>query len=174
MRASVEAFEREFGRYQGLGGETLGQVDEAQVHVRLTSTSNSIAMLVWHVAGNLESRFTDFLTTDGEKPWRDREGEFAVRSETLEEVVARWDLGWKVLGHALAELQDRDLERPVTIRGVDFTVLGALNRALAHIAYHVGQMAFLSKALLGDEWRYLTIPPGGTEAYNRNPFRERG
>ena len=130
-------------------------------------------MIVWHLSGNFESRFTDFLTTDGEKLWREREDEFSVRTVSGEEVIARWDEGWGVLVKTLAELADEDLLRVVLVRGVEFTVVQALERSLGHTAYHVGQIAFLGKMMAGEGWDYLSIAPGGTAAYNSNPTREK-
>lgn len=174
MRDIIASLEAEYGRYRRLGSETLSQLDDAQLCHGPSPESNSVATLVWHVTGNLESRFTDFLTTDGEKSWRDREDEFAVRRATSREVIARWDRGWTVLSAALAALVDADLTRTVTIRGVELTVSQALHRSLAHTAYHVGQMTFLGKILRRSDWTWLSIAPGGTAAYNRDPTRETG
>jgi len=174
MRTIIQSIEAEYGRYRRLGSDTLSQLDGDQLVHRASEESNSVATLVWHVAGNLESRFTDFLTTDGEKPWRDREDEFAIRTATPAEVAGKWERGWTVVTATLGELADADLDRTVTIRGVELTVAQALHRSLAHTAYHVGQMTFLGKALRGPDWTWLSIAPGGTAAYNRNPTREKG
>lgn len=173
-RFVVGAIEAEYRRYRSLGEGVLDQLDDARLVARPSRESLSVAMIVWHIAGNLESRFTDFLTTDGEKPWRDREDEFAVRQATAEEVRARWDQGWSVLFDALAELHDVALNRTVTIRGVEHTVCEALMRSVAHTSHHVGQMTYVGKMLLGPDWQYLSIPPGGTADYNRNPVYEKG
>jgi hypothetical protein len=170
----IAAIENEYVRYRSMGEGVLDQVDAGQLVARPSQESLSLAMIVWHVAGNLESRFTDFLTTDGEKPWRDREDEFALRDETPAEVRAKWDRGWGVLTATLAALDDSSLETKVTIRGIWLTVLEALLRSLAHVSYHVGQMTYVGKMLRGPEWRYLSIPPGGTAAYNANPTKEKG
>ena len=174
MRDIVASIEQEFRRYESLALRTLDQVEAGQLGARPGESSNSIATLVWHISGNLESRFTDFLTTDGEKPWRKREDELAEREATPEEVREKWGRGWKVLLDALAELDDGDLSRTVTIRGVEHTVAEALHRSLAHTAYHVGQIAYQAKVLRGGDWTYLSIPPGKTAEYNRNPTREKG
>ena len=128
---------------------------------------------MWHIAGNLASRFTDFLTSDGEKPWRDRESEFARRTVTRDELGAKWEAGWSALLGALAGLDDAHLPATVTIRGVGLSVLEALHRSLSHTAYHVGQIVFLAKALRGGDWKWLTIPPGGSADYNTNPAHEK-
>lgn len=174
MRAVVSSIEQEYRRYRKLGSGTLDQLDEDGLRTRVSEESSSVATLVWHVSGNLESRFTDFLTSDGEKPWRDREDEFAARDVSAQEVAEKWARGWDVLESTLAELTDDDLARTITIRGVEHTVTEALHRSLAHTAYHVGQMTFLGKMLRGADWTYLSIAPGGTAAYNRNPTREKG
>jgi hypothetical protein len=125
------------------------------------------------LAGNLRSRFTDFLTADGEKPWRQREAEFTRRDASRTEVLAEWHAGWQSLLATLAALSDADLERTVHIRGQALTVVQALHRSLAHTSYHVGQIVYLAKVLRGDTWQSLSIPPGQSEAYNQHPTRER-
>jgi hypothetical protein len=121
----------------------------------------------------LESRFTDFLTSDGEKPWRGREEEFAERRVTRDEMLAKWEGGWSVLLDTLAALTDKDLSREVTIRQVPLKVHEALHRSLAHAASHVGQMVLIGKTLKGGGWHYLSIPPGQSDAYNQNPTLEK-
>lgn len=173
VRDIVGAIEGEYRRYKRLGEGVLSQLDASQLRHQPTFESNSVATIVWHIAGNLESRFTDFLTTDGEKDWRRREEEFAVRDATPEEIRERWEQGFTVLFDTLSELADTDLARSTTIRGVDHTVVEALGRSLAHTSYHVGQMTYVGKMLAGADWEYLTIPPGGTAAYNRDPKHEK-
>jgi len=172
VRALIASIESEYRRYQRTGDGVLSQLDPDQLRAQPSVESNSVATLVWHIAGNLESRFTDFLTTDGEKPWRDRDDEFSVREASPDEVRAKWERGWAILLTALAELDDDSLLRPVTIRGVGVTVAEALHRSLAHTASHVGQMAYVGKLLRGPDWEYLTIPPGGSTAYNRSRTME--
>lgn len=174
MRDIVASIEGEYRRYRSLGARTMDQLDADELVARPTEESNSVATIVWHIAGNLESRFTDFLTADGEKPWREREDEFAVREASPDEIRAKWDRGWNVLLDTLAELDDGDLARTITIRDVEHTVAEALERSLAHTAYHIGQITFLGKMARGDDWTYLSIAPGGTAAYNRDPTREKG
>lgn len=174
MRDVVSSIEGEYRRYRSLGERTMEQLQEEQLTVRPSEESNSIATLVWHLSGNLESRFTDFLTTDGEKPWRKRDDEFAVRHASRDELDAKWRRGWDVVMGTLADLDDEDLSRTVTIRGVEHSVAEALHRSLAHTAYHVGQMTYQGKVLAGGEWSWLSIAPGGTAAYNENPLREKG
>lgn len=173
MRDVVAAIEGEYRRYRGLGLGAMEQLNGGQLCTRVSAESLSIATIVWHIAGNLTSRFTDFLTTDGEKEWRERDDEFSVRTVTAEEVLARWNEGWAVLEGALAGLTDDDLQTTVHIRGVPLTVAEALQRSVAHTAYHVGQITFTAKMLAGEGWSYLTIPPGGTAAYNADPTLEK-
>ena len=159
MRALVTSIEGEYRRYKTLGENAVTQLPEAQL-AETAGSSNSIATIVWHLAGNLTSRFTDFLTSDGEKPWRDRDSEFLARQVKRAELQAKWEDGWRVLFAALSALTDADLAKTVTIRGQPHTVAEALHRSLAHTSYHVGQIVFVAKALRGADWRYLTIPPG--------------
>ncbi|MDX1492923.1 MAG: DUF1572 family protein [Longimicrobiales bacterium] len=173
QRAIVSSIAGEYRRYRSLGERTMDQLSDAQLQARPSGESNSIATLVWHLSGNLASRFTDFLTTDGEKPWREREDEFAVREATREELDAKWREGWNVVMAALAGLDDEDLSRTVTIRGVEHSVAEALHRSLAHTAYHVGQMTYQGKVLAGGDWNWLSIAPGATAEYNENPDREK-
>ena len=171
-RTVVALIEAEYQRYRILGERVFRQLDAEQL-VAGSEHAISIATIVWHVAGNLESRFTDFLTTDGEKPWRDRESEFEARNVSPAEVARKWDRGWGVLFDTLAELTDDDLTSGVTIRRVPHRVDEALFRSLAHAAYHVGQIVYLAKSFRGDDWEYLSIPPGQSEAYNANPMLEK-
>ena len=171
-RTLLPLIEAEFARYQLLGERALRQVRPEELHAR-TEQGNSVAVIVWHVAGNLESKFTELLTTDGEKPWRNRDSEFEPRDASPAEVAEKWERGGQVLLAALAELTDDDLAAPITIRGVPFRVDEALLRSLAHLAYHVGQIVLLAKSFRGDDWEYLSIPPGQSEAYNANPVLEK-
>ena len=174
MRDVIETIESEYKRYKRLGEGALAQVTEEQLRTRPSDVSSSIATIVWHISGNLESRFTDFLTSDGEKEWRDREDEFTDRGCSAQEAVEKWERGWSVVFGTLASLDDSHLGTAVTIRGVAFTVAGALHRSLAHTSYHVGQMVYLGKMFAGEGWDYLSIPPGGTASYNANPMYEKG
>lgn len=171
-RTLLPLIEAEFLRYKLLGERALRQVRPEELHAR-NDEGNSVAIIVWHVAGNLESKFTDLLTTDGEKPWRNRDSEFEARDVSPAEVTGKWERGWRVLLGALAELTDDDLAAPITIRGVPFRVDEALLRSLAHLAYHVGQIVLLARSFRGDDWEYLSIPPGQSEAYNANPVLEK-
>src|SRR5271170_3022776 len=146
--------------YKTLGDRAMAQVPDDGLTVTLDAESNSIAIIVKHLAGNMRSRFTDFLTRDGEKPDRNRDAEFEAPPETREEILALWEAGWKIVFNALAPLKEVDLARSVNIRGEPHSVMQAVNRQIAHYAYHVGQMVFLAKHLASDRWRTLSVPRG--------------
>lgn len=134
-------------------------------------SANSAAVIVQHLAGNFASRFTDFLTSDGEKPWREREAEFQKLSGSRQEVMAAYENAWGVLHHSVAGLAPQDLQATVHIRGKPWLVDEALLRSVAHFAGHVGQVILIGKLFRGADWEYLSIPPGGTQAYNQRPDR---
>jgi Protein of unknown function (DUF1572) len=167
---------RTYRNYRRLGEGALAQVSDGDLNTRLENDSNSIAVIVKHLSGNLRSRFTDFLTTDGEKPDRNRDGEFEIESEcSRDEVLAWWNAGWKVGLAALDSLTTADLDRIVYMRGEAFHVIEALDRLAAHTAYHVGQIVFLAKYFAGPNWKSLSIPKGqsalarGTFKHDSNP-----
>jgi len=169
----IRDFIDEYRRYRQMGERALSQIpDEALNHVTAPD-GNSAAMIVRHVSGNFKSRFTDFLTTDGEKPWRDREQEFAEQHFTRAEMNALWADGWRVVEDTLAALTEQDFARTVTIRGEPWSVHAALTRSLAHVAYHVGQLVLLARQEAGGPWQWITIPKGASAAYNAAPTMER-
>ena len=172
LTSIVQSITGEYVRYKALAEGALQQLSDAELVAPSPGRGNSIATICWHLSGNLRSRFTDFLASDGEKPWRTREEEFAVRSVTQAELLAHWERGWSTLFETLAGLDDAHLSRTVTIRGQGLTVDQALMRSLAHASYHVGQVVFAARALRGDGWRFLSIPPGQTDAYNAAPTSE--
>ena len=167
IRDHVAPLERELRRYKALAESAMAQVDESVLNRPTPGFDNSIAVLVWHISGNLKSRFTDFLTTDGEKPWRHRDEEFVSRSVGRPELLEKWEEGWAVLLSTLGALTDDDLSRIVTIRQEKMPAQQALYRVLGHVSYHVGQMVYIAKAARGDAWSFLTIPPGKSEEANR-------
>ncbi len=173
MRLVISSIEAEYLRYKAMAEGTFAQLNDEELSRRAGGTSNSIATLVWHMSGNLASRFTDFLTTDGEKPWRMRDEEFNERPVTKEEVLAKWNAGWTVLFDTLGTLTDAHLSKTVVVRRQELSVIDALHRSLAHIVSHVGQIVFWGKVLKGDTWTYLSIPPGQSAAYNLNPTHEK-
>jgi hypothetical protein len=169
MSSVIESITAEFRRYKALGDSALAQLADNQLSLAGPNGGNSAVVLVWHIGGNLASRFTDFRSSDGEKPWRDRDDEFVGRTVTRDELLDKWNGGWRALFEALAGLGDAPLQDTVTIRGQAFEIHDALHRSLAHIAYHVGQLVYLAKSIRGDAWSCLSIPIGGSAAYNRNP-----
>ena len=167
--AVIESIRGEYARYKKLAESAMAQVEEAQLSAAPSAEGNSIAMVCWHVSGNLKSRFTDFLTSDGEKPWRNRDEEFDTRTVSRADLLAKWDDGWKALFSALDGVSDDVLGREVTIRGQSVSVLEALHRSLAHTTYHVGQIVYLAKEGAGARWASLSIPKGQSAAFNQNP-----
>jgi uncharacterized damage-inducible protein DinB len=163
----------EFLRYKLLAEQAIEQVRDDELSRQGEGEPGSITTICWHVGGNLRSRFTDFLTSDGEKPWRNRDAEFDARTATRAELLAQWQAGWDALLNALNELTDNMLDRDVTIRGQSLKVHEALHRSLAHTSYHVGQVVHIAKTFRGSEWKSLSIPRGQSAAYNQNPDKER-
>jgi hypothetical protein len=169
----ITSIDAEYRRYKAMAEAAIEQVPDELLSAPGPSNGNSLAIICWHVSGNLKSRFSDFLNSDGEKPWRQREEEFAAREVSRAELVAKWSEGWTVLLDTLATLTDDDLSRTVKIRGQALAVHEALHRSLAHASYHVGQIVYVAHAFRGDDWRYLSIPPGTSAAYNANPTMEK-
>ena len=161
----VATLTAEFRKVKGLADAAIAQLDDVQLHVRIDAEANSVAMLMQHLAGNMQSRWTDFLTSDGEKPWRRRDAEFEPPAVDRTGLVATWEAGWATLFAALDGLSDADLDRRVAIRGESTTVLAAIARQLAHYAGHAHQMVLLGKHLRGADWRVLSIPRGQSQAY---------
>jgi hypothetical protein len=159
MKDHLASIESEFRRYKALAEGAMAQADDADLSRVTPGFDNSIAILVWHISGNLKSRFTEFLTSDGEKPWRGRDEEFVARTVTRAELAGKWDEGWSVLLRTLGELNDEDLTRTVTIRQEPLAVGQALHRSLAHVAYHVGQIVYIAKSARADAWKFMSILP---------------
>ncbi|TNE50508.1 MAG: DUF1572 domain-containing protein [Bacteroidetes bacterium] len=159
-----------FRYYRDLGEKALAQVTDEQISWEPGPGSNSISLLVRHLSGNMRSRFTDFLTSDGEKSWRNRDAEFEEVYADKAALLADWESGWDCLFAAIDPLQASDLERIVYIRNQGHTVLEALNRQLAHYAYHIGQLVYLCRLLAGEGWASLSIPKGQSDAFNREKF----
>jgi hypothetical protein len=161
-----EAF-RSFRGYKRMADGALAQLNDQDFFYLPDPESNSVAMVVKHIAGNLRSRWTDFLTTDGEKPDRNRDQEFILTpADTREELMRRWDQTWETVFATVKSLKPEDVSRTVTIRGDAHTVLQALNRSLTHIAYHVGQILYVGKHRRGADWTTLSIPKGKSAEFN--------
>lgn len=166
MRDVVASIESEYQRYKTMADKAMAQLGDADLLAATGEESNSIAVIVKHVGGNLASRFTDFLTTDGEKPWRARDEEFETAGATRADLLGGWERGWDVLFRTLASLTDADLTRQVTVRGEAMPVHAALHRSLAHTASHVGQIVYIAKAIRGAAWQTLSIPRGKSAEFN--------
>ena len=162
----------EYKRYKALAEAAIGQVSDEELARLGPGGGNSIDILVRHLAGNLKSRFTDFRTSDGEKPWRHRDDEFETASLTRPELMTEWDAAWETVIAEVSQLTDADLNGTVTVRRQPLRIDEALHRSLAHTAYHVGQIVYLAKEMRGDAWRTLSIPKGQSEEYNRSATRE--
>jgi uncharacterized damage-inducible protein DinB len=161
---------RELRRLKQLSDDALEQLDDSEFFEAPAGSGNSAAVLLKHVAGNLLSRWRDFLTTDGEKPDRDRDSEFVISEpDTREDLRRRWEKGWERLFDALAPLAQDDLERIVHIRKEPHTVLQAINRQITHYAYHTGQIVYVARLHAGDRWRSLSVERGGSKAFNESP-----
>ncbi|HYY58870.1 MAG TPA: DUF1572 family protein [Pyrinomonadaceae bacterium] len=156
-----------FRDYKRLAEKAFAQVNEAEFFITLDEEANSIGIIIKHMAGNMISRWTDFLTTDGEKPDRNRDMEFALAKDaTRDELVSYWERGWTQVFESIEQLQPEDLSRRVQIRGKTHTVVEAINRQLTHYAYHVGQIVFLAKHLRSSEWQSLSIPRNRSAEFN--------
>jgi hypothetical protein len=156
-----------FRGYKKLAEKAIEQTSDEEFFLSLDEEANSIAVIIKHISGNMLSRWTDFLTTDGEKPDRNRDLEFVVSAETSrDDLLAQWEKGWSCLFGALEGLQPEDMERKVLIRGVEHTVVEAINRQLTHYAYHVGQIVFLAKHFKSADWKSLSIPRNKSADFN--------
>ncbi|MDR1990508.1 MAG: DUF1572 domain-containing protein [Acidobacteriaceae bacterium] len=169
----VKDFIDEYERYRLIGERALAQVSGDGLNRVVAPDGNSVAMLVRHISGNFTSRFTNFLTSDGEKPWRNRDDEFAEGTYSRAEVDETWTAGWRVLNAELRNLTEDDLARTVTIRGQALTVHAALSRSLAHVAMHVGQIVLLARILATKDWQWISIPKGQSQQYNQKPTLEK-
>ena len=150
-----------FRKHKELAEKAFRQVGDEGFFKKPGEHSNSIAVIIKHVAGNLASRWTDFLTTDGDKPWRDRDAEFVIGpDDSRRSLLAAWEGGWTALFQTLGNLQETDLPKKVTIRGEQHSVFQAIHRSLTHTSYHVGQIVYLSRLVTKEGWEWLTIPPG--------------
>ena len=156
-----------FAYYKKLAERAMDQLTDEQLFLTLDGEANSIAIIVKHMAGNMRSRWTDFLTTDGEKPDRYRDSEFEAPPATRAELLALWETGWNCLFSALDPLTDADLTRTITIRGEKHSVMQAVNRQLAHYPHHIGQIVLLAKHFCGDRWQSLSIPRRGSGQFNQ-------
>jgi hypothetical protein len=170
----LSAISNAFEANKRLADRAVEQVPDERLHIALDANTNSIAVIMKHVAGNLRSRWTDFLTADGEKDWRNRDDEFIDSFRSRQEVLEVWDAGWKCLMTTLGALTAADLAKTVTIRGEPHSVPLALERSLGHTCYHVGQIVQIARIHAAGNWNTLTIPRGGSEQFNKAHWDERG
>jgi hypothetical protein len=170
----LSAIQNAFEANRRMADRAVEQVPDDKLHIALDANTNSIAVIMKHVAGNLLSRWTDFLTTDGEKPWRNRDDEFVDSFGSRAELLDFWERGWDCLLWTLRSLKPEDLEKTVTIRGEPHSVPLALERSLGHTCYHVGQIVQVARIQAGDKWNTLTIPRGGSEQFNKAKWGQTG
>jgi hypothetical protein len=170
LSAIINAFEAN----KRLADRAIAQVPDDKLHLALDANTNSMAVIMKHVAGNLASRWTDFLATDGEKPWRHRDDEFVDSFRSRAEVLEAWERGWACLLATLKGLKPDDLARTVTIRGEPHSVPLALERSLGHTCYHIGQIVQVARIHAGEKWNTLTIPRGASEQFNRAQWGQTG
>lgn len=166
----LQSARRQFDYYKLLGEKTMERLTEEQLLFAVNEESNSIATIVKHLHGNMKSRWTDFLTSDGEKPDRNRDQEFESAVLSKQQVIELWQQGWKFLSDALSSLNNNELDKIVYIRHQGHTVMEAINRQLAHYPYHVGQIVFIGKLLLNTDWQSLSIPKGSSQQFNAEKF----
>ena len=150
-----------------MGDKTFAQLTEKDFFFQPSAESNSIAIIIRHMYGNVMSRFTNFLTEDGEKEWRKRDEEFEVMKTTKQDLIADWNIGWGKLFETLESLTEDDLSKTIFIRSEPIVAFDALLRQLAHYPYHIGQIVYIGKMILNNDWHSLSIPKGGTAAYNQ-------
>lgn len=162
----LQSVRKQFQYYKVLGERTFDQLRDADLFWQYNEESNSIAITVNHLHGNMLSRWTDFLTTDGEKDWRDREAEFHSSIQSRAILIDRWEEGWSCLFTALDTLNQESIELPVYIRNQQHTIYEAINRQMMHYAYHVGQIVYIGRMIRGSEWQSLSIPKGQSAAFN--------
>ena len=170
MNNYLDSTKKLFAYYKKLGDDAMAQIDDEKLFFQVNEDANSIAIIVQHLAGNMLSRWTDFLTTDGEKEWRNRDAEFEKNITNKQDLLAYWNSGWQCLFKSLEPLTSSDLDKIIYIRNEGHTVLEAINRQLAHYPYHVGQLVFLAKLLAADKWKSLSIPKNKSQEYNQEKF----
>ncbi len=170
MNSYLISILKQFEYYKSLGDKTFNQLTFAELQSKPNSYSNSITIITKHIVGNMLSRWTNFLTEDGEKEWRHRDLEFEDSFNSKEELLATWNTGWSCLFDALEPLTEKDLERIIYIRNQGHTVTEAINRQLAHYAYHIGQIVYLGTLIKNEDWQSLSIAKGASSSYNEDKF----
>ncbi|WP_340203479.1 DUF1572 family protein [Ascidiimonas sp. W6] len=166
----LESVQKQFAYYKLLGDKTFNQLTDDQLFWQYNPESNSIAIIVKHLWGNMLSRWTEFLTTDGEKEWRDRDAEFEADIKNREELLSKWEEGWSGLFKALESVDETNFDTVIYIRNMGHTIMEAINRQLAHYAYHIGQLVYVGRMVAGTSWKSLSIPKGDSVTYNALKF----
>ena len=161
---------RDFQYYKTLGEKTFSQLEEKDCFWQFDSESNSIAVIVNHLYGNMKSRWTDFLSSDGEKQWRKRDLEFKNQLKTKAEVLNRWEQGWDCVFKSLDSINEDNFNTKIYIRSQEHSVIQAINRQLTHYAYHVGQVVYIGRLIKGSKWKYLSIPKDKSDDFNQEKF----
>ena len=172
MTSYLSSALKQFEYYKSLGDKTIEQLSFEELKKEFAQDSNSITIIVKHLVGNMLSRWTNFLTEDGEKEWRHRDAEFEDTYKTKAEMIAAWEKGWKCLFDAITPLKKEDLERIIYIRNEGHTVVEAINRQLTHYAYHIGQIVFLGTLIKNNDWKSLSVAKNQSEAYNLKKFKQ--
>ncbi len=168
----LEGVRKQFAYYKMLGDKTFAQVSDEALFAQANEASNSIAIIVKHMWGNMLSRWTDFLSSDGEKEWRNRDGEFLADIQNRAELIEKWEAGWACLFKALDAVNETNFHQTVYIRNQGHSIMEAVNRQLAHYAYHVGQIVYVGRMDRGAEWQSLSIPKGASKAFNTEKFAQ--
>jgi Protein of unknown function (DUF1572) len=163
----IKSWTKVFRSQKQLAQRAIDQLSDAQLFEAALPDANSVAVIMRHMAGNMRSRWTDFLNADGEKPDRNRESEFAITPEPRESLMANWEDGWSCVFAAIHALTPEDVERTVLIRNEPHSVPDAVNRQVSHYGYHVGQIMLIARSIVGDDWQWLTIAPGKSDAFNK-------
>ena len=170
MDSYLDSVKKQFEYYKILGEKTIEQIPNEKLFWQLNEESNSIAMIVKHLNGNMLSRWTNFLTADGEKDWRKRDEEFDNDINSKKELLNKWNEGWECLFNTINSLTEKDLEKEIYIRNMGHSVTEAINRQLAHYPYHIGQIVFIGKIIQNENWNSLSIPRGKSKEYNNEKF----
>lgn len=166
----LESVIKQFEYYKSLGDKTFSQLEENDFFWQYNEASNSIAIIVNHLSGNMKSRWTDFLTADGEKSWRNRDMEFEKLIKTKAELLLKWEAGWQCLFEALGSINKENIKQEVFIRNQAHTIIEAINRQLAHYAYHIGQLVYIGRMLKDAQWKSLSIAKGESTQFNQAKF----
>ena len=166
----INSVKKQFEYYKILGDKSINQIEEKDIFVQYNNESNSIAIIINHLWGNMKSRWTDFLSTDGEKEWRNRDLEFESVIQTKAEMIAKWEEGWACLFKALNSINTTNFNTEIFIRNQSHTIIEAVNRQMMHYAYHIGQIVYISRMLKAENWNSLSIPKGKSKEFNTQKF----